>query len=77
MRRPKPCPFCGSTDIDVQPWHGGAPTKHLVGCNRDNAGCDVAPSVSGETREEAIATWNKRAPIRRTAKGTAKRARKR
>lgn len=53
-----PCPFCGSM-ADIQFWHGGRPTKRLISCHDD---CGVGPSVTGETRKEALANWNRRAP---------------
>ncbi|GAA5627493.1 hypothetical protein Brsp05_02784 [Brucella sp. NBRC 12953] len=58
----KPCPFCGAA-AEMQPWHGGAPTKQLISCSDDQ--CDVGPSVTGETPEEAATRWNTRpaAPV--------------
>ena len=53
----KTCPFCGAKP-EQQPWHGGAPTKVLIGCENEN--CDVLPSVTGETPEEAVERWNLR-----------------
>lgn len=54
-----PCPFCGKTPT-IQPWHGGAPTKMLIGC--ENEECQVQPNVTGETKDEAVARWQKRNP---------------
>lgn len=51
----KPCPWCG-TQPTLQPWHGGRPTKRLVGCGSGD--CNVSPSVTGETRREALYRWN-------------------
>ncbi len=55
-----PCPFCGSPAASEY-WHGGAPTKLLIGCS--GLECEVRPSVTGETRDEAIAHWNRRALV--------------
>ena len=52
-----PCPWCGEQP-EIQPWHGGPPTKRLVGC--ENEMCDVGPNVTGHTERMAIAAWNKR-----------------
>ena len=52
----KSCPFC-SVEPYIQPWHGGGPEKTRVGCDND-PGCDVLPSVTGETQLEAIKLWN-------------------
>lgn len=54
-----PCPFCGAQP-ELEPWHGGPPTKRLVWCG--NEACAVAPMVTGDTKAEAIARWNQRAP---------------
>jgi len=53
----KVCPFCGHVPL-IEPWHGGAPTKHMVSCSNDY--CKVGPSVCGETKSEAIRFWNSR-----------------
>lgn len=52
-----PCPWCG-TKPKMQPWHGGGPNKHLIGC--DSINCEVRPSVTGESPEKAIREWNRR-----------------
>lgn len=57
----KPCPFCGGKRILAQPWHGGGPDKHIVGCHRDT--CNSQPSVTGETKAEAIRNWNSRKSV--------------
>lgn len=54
-----PCPFCGDAP-EVEPWHGGGPNKHMVGCVNDN--CSAQPDVAGATRAKAIAAWNRRTP---------------
>lgn len=50
-----PCPFCGELP-KIQPWHGGSPTKVLISC--DNEDCEVGPSVTGGTADEAHERWN-------------------
>lgn len=55
-----PCPFCGSV-AEMEPWHGGAPTKQMIMCVGREDVCEVAPMVTGETPEEAVANWNCRA----------------
>ena len=52
-----PCPFCGETP-DIETWHGGKPTKHMVSCINDE--CSCAPQCTGQTHAEAIARWNTR-----------------
>lgn len=52
------CPFCGG-EAEIEPWHGGAPTKHMIACS--DSLCQVGPMVTGETLEEAIEHWNTRA----------------
>lgn len=63
-----PCPFCGAP-AQIQFWHGGRPSKRLVGCSgvhdtlmrdRRPITCHVGPSVTGETKAEALARWNAR-----------------
>lgn len=63
-----PCPFCG-TPATIEYWHGGKPTKRMISCGgqadtlmRGNRPitCHVAPSVTGETRAEALRRWNAR-----------------
>ena len=53
----KTCPFCGNPP-KAEPWHAGGPRKIIVACESDV--CEVAPSCTGETPEEAIAIWNRR-----------------
>lgn len=59
-----PCPFCGSP-AEIQFWHGGTLTKRMISCsgraNHDGYVCDVGPMVTGPTRGEALARWNRRA----------------
>lgn len=51
------CPWCGQQPT-IQPWHGGKPTKKMVSC--DNDYCAVGPSVTGETRRQALSFWDSR-----------------
>jgi len=51
------CPFCGATPT-IEPWHGGGPSKRMVMCGNED--CEVSPQVTGKTRKEAIAHWNRR-----------------
>jgi hypothetical protein len=57
MNEIKECPFCGAKPL-IEPWHGGARTKHMVYCGNDY--CFVGPQVTGETKSEAIERWNTR-----------------
>lgn len=54
----KPCPFCGSRDVDVfdaggEPYARSQPYVHCNNCNADSEMCD--------SLDEAIAAWNRRA----------------
>lgn len=57
MEEAKSCPWCG-TQPTIQPWHGGRPSKKMVCCESEE--CNVSPEVTGQTRREALAAWNKR-----------------
>ena len=71
MEKLLPCPFCGGKP-NIEPWHGGEPTKKMVSCpgvyansvmgrcNNAEIICKVAPIVTGETKKEAIKNWNTR-----------------
>jgi hypothetical protein len=62
-----PCPFCGAP-AQIQYWHGGKPTKRLIGCSgvhdtlmrQSPVTCHVGPSVTGETEAQALKRWNAR-----------------
>lgn len=54
----KPCPFCGSKPY-IEFWHGGAASKRLIGCSS----CEVSPSVTGETKAQALERWNARPDV--------------
>lgn len=57
----RPCPFCGSP-AEITSWHGGAPTKVMIACVQANTeACEVGPQVTGETTEEGLEHWNRRA----------------
>jgi Lar family restriction alleviation protein len=49
----KPCPFCGSNDLDLC----YVPKSHWVSCNVCNA---EGPNGNYSTVKKAIAAWNKR-----------------
>lgn len=53
----KPCPFCGSQPV-IEPWHGGGPNKHRIGC--DDEMCHANPAVTGYNKSVAVARWNSR-----------------
>lgn len=65
MNKLKPCPFCGGEAflhtiephehifVDLPPYEGGA----FVECTKCSCG------ISGDTKEEAVLTWNTRKPI--------------
>lgn len=65
-----PCPFCGGKP-NIEPWHGGKPTKMMISCpgvyansimgHGEEVTCETAPMVTGETKKEAIKNWNTRA----------------
>ena len=52
------CPFCGEPP-EIEPWHGGTPTKVMISCPMDRY-CNVNPQVTGETPQEAAKHWNNR-----------------
>lgn len=56
-----PCPFCGAGEIAVGPLSRRGPDGHVVLCPGPD--CQAAPEASGTTRPEAIANWNRRAPV--------------
>lgn len=64
------CPFCGGAP-NVEPWHGGRPTRVMISCPGTFANsifghgrkksCRVAPQVVGETPALAKKYWSQRA----------------
>lgn len=55
----KPCPFCGDKDKDaIEIVEYCIEEYWKIGCI--NVYCVAQPSVTGETREEAIKAWNRR-----------------
>ena len=63
----KPCPFCGSNDIELQSDFDKTkdPRKNCmtarVKCCNCFATSDTKDSCGGETEQDAIDAWNKRA----------------
>jgi hypothetical protein len=55
--QPLPCPFCQVLPV-IESWHGGPLTRKLVSCR--NELCHASPSVIGDTRKDAVLTWNDR-----------------
>ena len=51
------CPYCGTVP-EIEPWHGGGPKKHFIGCVHN--GCPVTPQCTGETLQKALGAWNTR-----------------
>lgn len=65
MEKLKPCPFCGSTDIEVCEDFG-----YFIGCDtRDCRGnfslCERQETGYYHSRKEAVAAWNRRADTAR------------
>lgn len=70
---PEPCPFCGSRAALVQSCEDvsdcanddcaecAIPRSYRVFCDFTRGGCGAA-SFFQDTREEAIASWNRRVP---------------
>lgn len=54
--RLKPCPFCGLDEVLVSFWSSTG--RYGVACHADDR--KHTAIASGETREEAIAAWNRR-----------------
>ena len=59
----KPCPFCGSTEEPfIMPHAGGRRWSLDHYCSRDkNDEITIVISIYGNSREEVIARWNRRA----------------
>lgn len=53
-----PCPFCGSLPIIRR-----VKNDMSVACEADE--CDANPATASIDSDEAIARWNKRAPVAR------------
>jgi Lar family restriction alleviation protein len=63
---PKPCPFCGKTEIVVFDdqqvhivWRGNV--TYAAVCDFNNKGCGASGGYR-ETESEAIEAWNQRSP---------------
>jgi hypothetical protein len=52
-----PCPFCGQYP-EIELWHGGGPTKHMISCVND--ACHCGPATTGPTKRKTIDRWNVR-----------------
>lgn len=55
-----PCPFCGKTETAIWELEGFEPFNCCVFCDRTEGGCGAAGGF-GETEDEAIEAWNRRA----------------
>lgn len=55
MEKLKPCPFCGSTNVEISPY-GGAKAVACMDCF-----CRSEIFEGENTKEKAIAAWNRRA----------------
>lgn len=55
----KPCPFCGSAAILQNRIYGFARVGFFVKCS--NGKCGIAQDFTSQTKETAIADWNRRA----------------
>jgi Lar family restriction alleviation protein len=66
--RDKPCPFCGSTDLD--PSGGDQDAEHWIVCNACGAqgpyatiGCRDPDEEEVDLESEAVELWNKRVAV--------------
>lgn len=63
-----PCPFCGEPPM-IGPWKGqdleAWPYATAIQCSSDLFACPVNPSTTAYTFKEAVADWNRRAPVAR------------
>ena len=71
MTNPKPCPFCGSVNVDVYPFYIENESGFSVFCDRcATIGPEVAEEpednwdwnedIPDEAKEKAIVAWNRR-----------------
>lgn len=58
MTKLKPCPFCGSTSVDVKDDYHPVPNYYAV-CDYNKGGCGASSGYC-RTEEEAIEAWNRR-----------------
>ena len=58
MQDLKPCPFCGSKDLDVTNITGEG-EENWIECNQ----CACMGTYRRQTKEEAISLWNTRSPV--------------
>lgn len=60
MSELKPCPFCGSAEIEYKPMHfGGCESHGVMRCLE--CGCTVPTSEFGKHVKEPYSEWNRRA----------------
>lgn len=60
MEELKPCPFCGSNEIEYKPTHfGGGESHGVMRCLE--CGCTVPTSEFGKHVKEPYSDWNRRA----------------
>jgi Lar family restriction alleviation protein len=61
MEKLKPCPFCGSTDMEIAEWDHGWDHFCAVRCDCDCMMLDEPHQGQGwRKRADAIAAWNRR-----------------
>lgn len=64
LRRPAPCPFCGSDDIYVTYEHGYLDDSAVVFCNSCKVSVKLEENdqegINGETMMKAVEAWKRR-----------------
>ncbi len=59
MMKIKPCPFCGSTEIDYGICNGTLRGFGYVQC--ENCGAEIVEATKRKNADTAIEAWNRRA----------------